>query len=149
METSNGVAPITRRNTSSRWASSPSTFARAPLGRLRPLLDRHNLDPSSQWLGIIQTMVERAANNIDRLEMPGNAGQDPRDYIKVKRVASGRPEDSYLVKGLVFSKNIAHRSEDGEDGGEDGEDGGADQPDIGERLERDGQLSQPPTDDEV
>lgn len=76
---------------------------------LKTLLDRHNLDPSSQWLIIIQTMVERAANNIDRLEMPGNAGQDPRDYIKVKRVASGRPEDSYLVKGLVFSKNIAHR----------------------------------------
>ncbi|QDZ23907.1 phosphatidylinositol phosphate kinase [Chloropicon primus] len=76
---------------------------------IRTLLAHHSIDSHEEWLDIIQETVTRAAANIDRLEMPGNAPQDPRDYIKVKRVGSGKPSDSYLVKGLVFSKNIAHR----------------------------------------
>lgn len=76
---------------------------------LRTLLDHHKVESKEEWLRITQNFVNLAAHNIDRLEMSGNAPQDPRDYIKVKRVGSGKPTDSYLVKGLVFSKNIAHR----------------------------------------
>jgi hypothetical protein len=73
------------------------------------LLEHHQVEPREEWLDIILKIVRSAACNIDRLQMPGNAPQDPRDCIKVKRVGSGDPGDSYMVKGLVFSKNIAHR----------------------------------------
>ena len=78
-------------------------------GIIRTLLEAEEIERREDWLDILADAATSAAANIDRLEMPGNAPQDPRDYVKVKRVGSGEPSDSYLVKGLVFSKNIAHR----------------------------------------
>ncbi|KAG4144459.1 hypothetical protein ERO13_D05G038200v2 [Gossypium hirsutum] len=36
-------------------------------------------------------------------------GMDPGGYVKVKCIASGRPSESAVVKGVVCKKNVAHR----------------------------------------
>jgi 1-phosphatidylinositol-3-phosphate 5-kinase len=34
---------------------------------------------------------------------------DPRHYIKIKRLASGTPQLSQYIKGIVINKNVMHK----------------------------------------
>ena len=73
------------------------------------LLSRSNVRKAAVWGEVLARVIQEAASLVDPLLTPTGVGQDPRRYVKVKRVASGAPEASVCVPGLVFSKNVSHR----------------------------------------
>ncbi|XP_022941957.1 putative 1-phosphatidylinositol-3-phosphate 5-kinase FAB1C [Cucurbita moschata] len=60
------------------------------------------------WLDVITTIAWQAANFV-RPDTRRGGSMDPGDYVKVKCVASGRPHESTLIKGVVCTKNIKHK----------------------------------------
>lgn len=62
---------------------------------------------SVDWLDIITTVAWQAANFV-RPDTSKGGSMDPGNYVKVKCVASGSPNDNTLIKGVVCTKNIKH-----------------------------------------
>ncbi|CAL9060101.1 putative 1-phosphatidylinositol-3-phosphate 5-kinase FAB1C [Musa acuminata AAA Group] len=60
------------------------------------------------WLEIVSSLAWQAANFVKPDTSKGGS-MDPGDYVKVKCVASGNPNDSTLVKGVVCTKNVRHK----------------------------------------
>ncbi|CAL9102543.1 unnamed protein product [Musa textilis] len=60
------------------------------------------------WLEIVSSLAWQAANFVKPDTSKGGS-MDPGDYVKVKCVASGNPNDSTLVKGVVCTKNVKHK----------------------------------------
>ncbi|GMI75161.1 FORMS APLOID AND BINUCLEATE CELLS 1C [Hibiscus trionum] len=65
-------------------------------------------DDSGDWLDIITAIAWQAANFV-KPDTSRGGSMDPGDYVKVKRIASGTPSESTLVKGVVCTKNIKHK----------------------------------------
>ncbi|GAB2279995.1 hypothetical protein Dimus_014632 [Dionaea muscipula] len=63
---------------------------------------------TENWLDIISDLAWKAASFVKPNTSRGGS-MDPVDYTKVKCVASGRPSESILVKGIVCTKNIKHK----------------------------------------
>ncbi|XP_004303752.1 PREDICTED: 1-phosphatidylinositol-3-phosphate 5-kinase FAB1B [Fragaria vesca subsp. vesca] len=63
---------------------------------------------NESWLEIITYLSWEAATLL-KPDMSKGGGMDPGGYVKVKCIASGRPSDSMVVKGVVCKKNVAHR----------------------------------------
>ncbi|XP_058730684.1 putative 1-phosphatidylinositol-3-phosphate 5-kinase FAB1C [Vicia villosa] len=63
---------------------------------------------SVDWLDIVTTVAWQAANFV-RPDTSKGGSMDPGNYVKVKCVASGSPNDSTLIKGIVCTKNIKHK----------------------------------------
>ncbi|PWA48113.1 Chaperonin Cpn60/TCP-1 [Artemisia annua] len=72
------------------------------------LLQVENLDDTDNWLEIITSLSWDAASLL-KPDMSKGGGMDPGGYVKIKCLASGRPSDSMVVKGVVCKKNVAHR----------------------------------------
>ncbi|CAM6126649.1 unnamed protein product [Calypogeia fissa] len=60
------------------------------------------------WLEIVTSLSWLAASLV-KPDTSNGGGMDPGTYVKVKCVASGRPSESSVVKGIVFRKNVAHK----------------------------------------
>ncbi|XWS19998.1 hypothetical protein CRYUN_Cryun31cG0063900 [Craigia yunnanensis] len=60
------------------------------------------------WLEIISALSWEAATLL-KPDTSKGGGMDPGGYVKVKCIASGRPCESMVVKGVVCKKNVAHR----------------------------------------
>ncbi|XP_031114168.1 putative 1-phosphatidylinositol-3-phosphate 5-kinase FAB1C [Ipomoea triloba] len=67
-----------------------------------------NEGSAEKWLDIVTSIAWQAAN-IVKPDTSRGGSMDPGDYVKVKCVASGRPCDSTLIKGIVCTKNIKHK----------------------------------------
>lgn len=67
-----------------------------------------NENGSEDWLDIVTTIAWQAANFV-KPDTSRGGSMDPGDYVKVKCIASGSPNDSTLVKGVVCTKNIKHK----------------------------------------
>ncbi|KAI5573739.1 hypothetical protein BDE02_10G100900 [Populus trichocarpa] len=65
-------------------------------------------ETNEEWLDIVTTIAWQAANFV-KPDTSRGGSMDPVDYVKVKRIASGNPSDSTLVKGVVCTKNIKHK----------------------------------------
>ncbi|KAJ4843400.1 hypothetical protein Tsubulata_013306 [Turnera subulata] len=65
-------------------------------------------ESTEDWLDIITTIAWQAATFV-KPDTSRGGSMDPGDYVKVKCVASGNPNDSTLVKGIVCTKNIKHK----------------------------------------
>ncbi|GMH20328.1 hypothetical protein Nepgr_022169 [Nepenthes gracilis] len=63
---------------------------------------------TENWLDVVSNLAWQAANFVKPYTSKGGS-MDPGDYVKVKCVASGRPGDSILIKGVVCTKNIKHK----------------------------------------
>ncbi|XP_053606832.1 putative 1-phosphatidylinositol 3-phosphate 5-kinase isoform X2 [Plodia interpunctella] len=59
------------------------------------------------WLPILYPLCQQAADII----MPEmhSSDMDVRHYVQVKKVTGGAPRDCCLLRGLVLTKNVAHR----------------------------------------
>ncbi|XP_024395699.1 1-phosphatidylinositol-3-phosphate 5-kinase FAB1B isoform X2 [Physcomitrium patens] len=62
----------------------------------------------SSWLEIVSTLSLQAASLV-KPDTSKGGGMDPGGYVKVKCIASGRREDSTVVKGIVCHKNVQNR----------------------------------------
>ncbi|WVZ92657.1 hypothetical protein U9M48_038703 [Paspalum notatum var. saurae] len=71
-----------------------------------PLVDRTGKD---SWLDIVTSLSWEAASLL-KPDTTSKGGQmDPGGYVKVKCLACGHPSESFVVKGVVCKKNVAHR----------------------------------------
>ncbi|KAK9734382.1 hypothetical protein RND81_04G136200 [Saponaria officinalis] len=87
-------------------------------GRLRALVSQllqiENIpvtddnDVRESWLEIISALSWEAATLL-KPDTSRGGGMDPGGYVKVKCLASGRPSESVVIKGVVCNKNVAHR----------------------------------------
>ncbi|CAO2828502.1 unnamed protein product [Amaranthus hypochondriacus] len=60
------------------------------------------------WLDIVSNLAWQAANFVKPNTEKGGS-MDPGNYVKVKCISSGNPNESTLVKGIVCTKNIKHK----------------------------------------
>ncbi|XP_062233139.1 1-phosphatidylinositol-3-phosphate 5-kinase FAB1B-like isoform X2 [Phragmites australis] len=72
------------------------------------LLQGHGIDPVDGWSDIVSSLAWQAATFV-RPDTSTGGSMDPTDYVKVKCVASGNPNDSTFIKGVVCSKNVKHK----------------------------------------
>nr|GEX55802.1 1-phosphatidylinositol-3-phosphate 5-kinase FAB1B-like [Tanacetum cinerariifolium] len=72
------------------------------------LLQVEDLDDTDNWLEII-TLLSWEAASLLKPDTSKGGGMDPGGYVKIKFLASGRPSNSMVVKGVVCKKNVAHR----------------------------------------
>lgn len=72
------------------------------------LLQGHGIDPVDGWPDIVASLAWQAATFV-RPDTSKGGSMDPTDYVKVKCVASGNPNDSAFIKGVVCSKNVKHK----------------------------------------
>ncbi|OWM86229.1 hypothetical protein CDL15_Pgr011053 [Punica granatum] len=61
-----------------------------------------------KWVDIVMNLAWQAANFV-KPDTSRGGSMDPCDYVKVKCVASGSPNESALVKGIVCTKNVKHK----------------------------------------
>lgn len=70
---------------------------------------KFGIDNGTQdWLSIVSTLAWQAASFVKPDTSKGGS-MDPGDYVKIKCVASGSPNESTLIKGVVCTKNIKHK----------------------------------------
>nr|CAB3483125.1 unnamed protein product [Digitaria exilis] len=71
-----------------------------------PLIDKTGKE---SWLDIVTSLSWEAASLL-KPDTTSKGGQmDPGGYVKVKCLACGHPSESFVVKGVVCKKNVAHR----------------------------------------
>ncbi|XP_024987357.1 putative 1-phosphatidylinositol-3-phosphate 5-kinase FAB1C isoform X2 [Cynara cardunculus var. scolymus] len=63
---------------------------------------------ADEWLDIITSLAWQAANYV-KPDTSRGGSMDPGDYVKIKCIASGSPNESTFVKGVVCTKNIKHK----------------------------------------
>ncbi|KAI3796112.1 hypothetical protein L1987_38776 [Smallanthus sonchifolius] len=63
---------------------------------------------ADDWLDIITSLAWQAANFM-KPDTSRGGSMDPGDYVKIKCIASGSPNESMFVKGVVCTKNIKHK----------------------------------------
>jgi 1-phosphatidylinositol-3-phosphate 5-kinase len=68
------------------------------------LLQGHGIDPVDGWSDIVASLAWQAATFV-RPDTSKGGSMDPTDYVKVKCVASGNPNDRYV---LVTSTEESH-----------------------------------------
>ncbi|XP_077236493.1 1-phosphatidylinositol-3-phosphate 5-kinase FAB1B-like [Tasmannia lanceolata] len=65
-------------------------------------------DDRESWLDIITSLSWEAATLL-KPDTSKGGGMDPGGYVKVKCIACGHRSESFVVKGVVCKKNVAHR----------------------------------------
>ncbi|XP_071741165.1 putative 1-phosphatidylinositol-3-phosphate 5-kinase FAB1C [Rutidosis leptorrhynchoides] len=63
---------------------------------------------ADDWLDIITSLAWQAANYV-KPDTSRGGSMDPGDYVKIKCIATGSPNESMFVKGVVCTKNIKHK----------------------------------------
>ena len=76
---------------------------------LSQLLKSSRLSNVSGWEKALLPIILQASNDVTPDVQNGDA-IDIRHYIKLKKIPGGRTNDSALVSGLVFTKNLALKS---------------------------------------
>ncbi|XP_052862885.1 putative 1-phosphatidylinositol 3-phosphate 5-kinase [Anopheles cruzii] len=71
------------------------------------LLRAANLDPS--WAKTLIPIVARVANTLRLDAAYGTDAMDIRNYVYFKKVPGGERNESQILGGVVFSKNVAHK----------------------------------------
>ncbi|KAI9321425.1 hypothetical protein BX666DRAFT_975714 [Dichotomocladium elegans] len=61
-----------------------------------------------EWENVLTSLLLKVADNV-RPEVQSGDDMDIRHYIKIKKVPGGVPADSFYVKGVMFTKNVAHK----------------------------------------
>ncbi|KAL9664784.1 hypothetical protein QQ045_020192 [Rhodiola kirilowii] len=70
------------------------------------IVGKENID--GDWLDIVSNLAWQAANFV-KPDTSRGGSMDPIDYVKIKCAATGNPNDSALIKGVVCTKNIKHK----------------------------------------
>lgn len=62
----------------------------------------------AEWEDIIMNLLLKVTDNV-RPDVRAGDDMDIRHYIKIKKVPGGVPSDSFYVKGVMCTKNVAHK----------------------------------------
>ena len=113
----NNDSPVPASALESNQADNPSSTAAelnaASVQHVRrlllQLLKRFEVGHIRTWEKALMPVILQASNDVVPDVQHGDA-IDVRHYIKLKKIPGGRPGDSSLVSGLVFTKNLALKS---------------------------------------
>ena len=102
------------RSASMRGAGAPALeLNRASLQHVRKLLQQLLQDASvshvSSWQTALVPILLKATDDVEPDVQRGD-DIDVRHYVKLKKIAGGKPGDTSYVSGLVFTKNLALKS---------------------------------------
>lgn len=61
-----------------------------------------------EWEDVLMKLLLKVSDNVHP-DIRGGDEIDIRHYVKIKKIPGGRPKDSSYVKGVVCSKNVAHK----------------------------------------
>ncbi|KAJ2958021.1 hypothetical protein NQZ79_g6344 [Umbelopsis isabellina] len=61
-----------------------------------------------EWEDVLMNLLLKVSDNVHP-NIRGGDEIDIRHYVKIKKIPGGRPKDSSYVKGVVCSKNVAHK----------------------------------------
>ncbi|GAA5812251.1 hypothetical protein MFLAVUS_005701 [Mucor flavus] len=77
---------------------------------LRQLMEEITLEDTSKsdWEEIIMSILLKVAHNVQP-DISAGDDMDVRHYVKIKKIPGGVPSDSFYVKGVVCTKNVAHK----------------------------------------
>ncbi|KAI8379331.1 uncharacterized protein BYT42DRAFT_568429 [Radiomyces spectabilis] len=80
---------------------------------LKQLMDKADLSELSakkqeEWQDIIMNLLLKVTDHV-RPDVRSGDDMDVRHYVKIKKLPGGLPSDSFYVKGVVCSKNVAHK----------------------------------------
>ncbi|KAI7848163.1 hypothetical protein BDC45DRAFT_575135 [Circinella umbellata] len=86
------------------------THARRMLKQLMtdPSFDEFTQQAKNEWEDIITNLLLKVTDNV-RPDVRSGDDMDIRHYIKIKKVPGGVPSDSFYIKGVMCSKNVAHK----------------------------------------
>ncbi|KAI8367667.1 uncharacterized protein BYT42DRAFT_618085 [Radiomyces spectabilis] len=118
LEFPNRTRPLSSLKSRHRRASSvPLTIElnASALEHMRKML-RHMLSETNddirehcdEWEQVLMNLLLKVSDNVHPDIRDGDE-IDIRHYIKIKKIAGGLPSDSFYVKGVVCSKNVAHK----------------------------------------
>ncbi|KAG0169204.1 1-phosphatidylinositol-3-phosphate 5-kinase [Apophysomyces sp. BC1034] len=72
------------------------------------ILDELSEQEKTGWEDVIVNLLLKVTDNV-RPDVRAGDDMDVRHYVKIKRIPGGVPSDSFYVKGVVCSKNVAHK----------------------------------------
>ncbi|KAF7727960.1 1-phosphatidylinositol-3-phosphate 5-kinase [Apophysomyces ossiformis] len=72
------------------------------------ILDELSDQEKSGWEDVVLNLLLKVTDNV-RPDVRAGDDMDVRHYVKIKKIPGGVPSDSYYVKGVVCSKNVAHK----------------------------------------
>ena len=72
-------------------------------------LKLEGIDNWEEWRRVLTPILWRVANDPSPKPSAGDS-MDIRQYIKVKRIAGGKPSDSEYVDGVVFTKSLLNKA---------------------------------------
>ncbi|KAG2235832.1 hypothetical protein INT48_003944 [Thamnidium elegans] len=77
---------------------------------LRQLMEEITLANTSKrdWEEVIMSILLKVAHNVQP-DIRAGDDMDVRHYVKIKKIPGGIPSDSFYVKGVVCTKNVAHK----------------------------------------
>jgi 1-phosphatidylinositol-3-phosphate 5-kinase len=109
------LPPRTRRQSSStaglpqtvELSLSARTHARKMLKQLMEDITIAN-HSKEEWEEVIMQLLLKVTNHVQPDIRAGDV-MDVRHYVKVKKIPGGLPSDSFYVKGIVCTKNVAHK----------------------------------------
>lgn len=61
-----------------------------------------------EWEEVIMNILLKVTNNVQP-DIRAGDDMDVRHYVKIKKISGGLPSDSFYVKGVVCTKNVAHK----------------------------------------
>lgn len=76
---------------------------------LGQLLTGFEVDGKGAWEKVLLPIILRASHEVVQ-DVQGGDDIDIRHYIKLKKIPGGRPSDSLVYSGIVFTKNLALKS---------------------------------------
>lgn len=108
--------PPRQRRRSSSTTGPPQTVELSLSARtharnmLRQLMEDMTLTSHSkdEWEEVIMQLLLKMTNNV-QLDIRAGDDMDVRHYVKIKKIPGGVPSDSFYVKGVVCTKNVAHK----------------------------------------
>ncbi|KAI7900547.1 uncharacterized protein BX663DRAFT_149637 [Cokeromyces recurvatus] len=87
---------------------SARTHARNILRQLMRDIPILALESHSEWEDVIMELLLKTTNNV-RPDIRAGDDMDVRHYVKIKKIPGGLPNDSFYVRGVMCTKNIAHK----------------------------------------
>jgi 1-phosphatidylinositol-3-phosphate 5-kinase len=76
---------------------------------IRQILAESKITPDEGWDDVILSMAVQIGSNVNP-DVKNGDDPDVREYVKVKRIPGGSPQDSEYVSGIVISKSVTHKS---------------------------------------
>lgn len=75
---------------------------------LRQLMQTVQLDNKEEWEQVMMNILLKVTTHVQP-DIRAGDDMDVRHYVKIKKLPGGLPSDSFYVRGVACTKNVAHK----------------------------------------